>query len=473
MMREQEKILNLAVEKILNYLEENQNPATPVVNYQSANLLQENFDLSLPEKGIGLEESIPIIESYLNHTTRTSSPKFFNQLWGGFEITGLLAEMVTSAANTSMYTYEVAPVATLIELKLIETLNNIIGFNNGEGVMVTGGTNANMIAMLCARNKFVPEAKKDGLDDKKLVAFVSDKSHYSFLKAANLLGIGTSNIIKVKSDIRNRMDVNALESAIQLAIIDGKTPFFVGATAGTTVAGAFDPLLDIAEVTKKYNIWLHVDGSWGGPVLLSEKHKHLLTGSELADSFAWDAHKLMGVPLICSFLLVKEKGTLFEVCSSGGTDYIFHDDENYSYDLGKISLQCGRKVDALKLWLSWKCYGTSGYGARIDRLFELTRYVTEYIRDSPDLELLIEPEFVNICFRYHPANGNFSAKELDSINLEIREKLMRSGQALVNYANYNGQMAIRLILANPEITEKDLDGFFSSFIQAAIAITKS
>ena len=266
------------------------------------------------------------------------------------------------------------------------------------------------------------------------------------------------------------MDVAALESAIQLAIMEGKTPFFVVATAGTTVEGAFDPLPAIAEITNKYKLWLHVDGAWGAPVLLSQKHKHLLEGSELADSFAWDAHKLMGVPLICSFILVKEKGTLFEVCSSGGTDYIFHDDENHSYDLGKISLQCGRKVDALKLWLSWKYYGISGYEARIDRLFELAAYATEYIRKSDELELLIEPEFVNICFRYHPKNSNFSVEKLDSINLEIRNKLMRSGQALVNYANYGGQIAIRLIIANPEIQEADLDRFFSNIIQAAKAI---
>ena len=372
--------------------------------------------------------------------------------------------MVTSATNTTMHTYEVAPVATLMEIELIKQLNSLVGFPEGEGLMVTGGSNANMIAMLCGRHQILPEAKLKGLGDHHLVAFVSDQAHYSYAKAANLLGIGIENLVKVQSDVEGKMIPQALEAAIQQSLSPGQTPFFVGATAGTTVLGAFDPLPAIAEIAKKYGLWLHVDGAWGAPVLFSDQHQHLLAGSELVDSFTWDAHKLMGVPLICSAILVKEKGILSQACSGGGTDYLFHEDENEFYNLGKISLQCGRRVDALKLWLCWKYYGNKGYQKQIENLFEIASYATEYIRNGDNLELIAEPEFLNICFRYIPAKNQLSNVSLDKINLAIRQKLIYSGAAFVNYAHYQGKIIIRLILANSELQKTDLKKFFYNLV---------
>ena len=398
-MKDTELILNKAVAILVKYLESKWYPDTKVVNYQTANVLKEKLDLTLPDDGVALEELIPVVESYLQYSVRTGSTQFFNLLFSGYSIPGILAEMVTSAINTTMHTYEVAPVATLMEIELIKKLNSLVGFNEGEGLMVTGGSNANMIGMLCGRHQVLPEAKFKGLGNHQLLAFVSEQSHYSYSKAANLLGIGIENLVKIKSDVDGRMIPEALEATIQQSLSEEKTPFFVGATAGTTVLGAFDPLPSLAEITKKYGLWLHVDGAWGAPVLFSDKHKHLLAGSELVDSFTWDAHKLMGVPLICSAILVKEKGILSKACSGGGTDYLFHDDENESYNLGQMSLQCGRKVDALKLWLCWKYYGKKGYQKQIDNLFELANYATEYIRNSDNLELITEPKFLNICFR--------------------------------------------------------------------------
>lgn len=464
-----EKTLLQVVQMLLNYLQENQESGTKVVNYQRADVLKKKLDLSLPEKGVSLEELIPVIQSYLEYSTRTSSPNYFNLLFAGFEPSGLLSEMVTSVTNTTMHTYEVAPVATLMEMALIDALNSLVGFNSGEGLMVTGGSNANMVGMLVARHKFLPDAKHTGLCGSRLVAFISDQAHYSFLKAANLLGIGMENLIKVESDRYGCMIPQKLEAAIASCVNDSKTPFFVGATAGTTVLGAFDPLPSIAEITRKYGLWLHVDGAWGCPVLFSRKHKHLLSGSELADSFTWDAHKSMGTPLICSAILVKQKGTLSDACSSGNTDYLFHEHENTPYDLGQMSLQCGRKVDALKLWLSWQHHGRNGYEQRVDRLFELASYATEFIRTCEHLELMAEPQFLNICFRYTPDSPNTTSAALDRINLAIRDQLLRSGQTLINYAHLQGRIAIRLILANPEIQSADLNRLFHNIITAGKA----
>ena len=459
-MKDLETILNKAVAIASKHLEDK----SKVVNYNTPNILKEKIDLTLPDDGVALEELLPIVESYLQYSVRTDSTQFFNLLFSGYSIPGILGEIVTSATNTTMHTYEAAPVATLMEIELIKQLNSLVGFKEGEGLMVTGGSNANMIAMLCGRHQILPEAKLQGLGNHQLVAFISDQAHYSYAKAANLLGIGLENLVKVQSDAGGKMIPQALETAIQQSLSEGKTPFFVGATAGTTVLGAFDPLPAIAKITSQYKLWLHVDGAWGAPVLFSDKHKHLLAGSELVDSFTWDAHKLMGVPLICSAILVKEKGILSQACSEGGTDYLFHDDENDLYNLGQMSLQCGRRVDALKLWLCWKYYGNKGYQKQIENLFEIANYTTEYIRNCDNLELIAKPQFLNICFRYIPQENQLDTMALDQLNLEIRDKLIHSGLSFVNYAHYQGKIIIRLILANSELQKTDLDKFFDNLL---------
>ncbi len=459
-MPDHNKILVKALQLVIQYLEENSASDTPVVNYHNPELLRAKLDLSIPEEGISVDEFLSLLETYLTYSVRTGHKQFFNQLFSGFSLPGFLSDVFTSLTNTSMATYELAPLATLIEQELIQEINSLIGFNDGEGSFVTGGSNANLIAMLCARNKAFPKIKKQGIQLNNLTVFISDQAHYSFLKAANLLGIGQDNVIKVETDSYGRMIPQKLDTAIQ-DLESGKKPFFVGATAGTTVIGAFDPIIDIYESVRKHNLWLHIDGSWGGAVLLSNKYKHLLAGSELADSFSWDFHKTMGLPLICSVLLVKCKGTLYQACSSGDADYLFHNHENSAHDLGLISLQCGREVDSLKLWLSWQYHGKRGYEEKVNWLFEMAEYATQKVKDCPKLELVVPTQFLNICFRYIPPNQS----DINQFNLELRDRLVKSGKSLVNYSYLNGEIIIRLIVVNFEINRVDIDQFFENFLK--------
>jgi len=460
-MSERDEILAKALQLVVRYLEESSAPETLVVKYQNSDFLKTKLDFSIPENGVSTDEFLALLETYLTYSVRTGHKQFFNQLFSGFSLPGFLGEIFTSLTNTSMATYELAPLATLMEQELLQKMNSLVGFNQGEGIFVTGGSNANLIAMLCARNKAIPEVKQQGLQSSPLALFVSDQAHYSFLKAANVLGIGINNVIKVESDCHGRMMPLKLEMAIKECLRAGKKPFFVGATAGTTVLGAFDPLVEIYEVVEKYALWFHIDGSWGGAALLSRKYKYLLAGSQLADSFTWDSHKLMGIPIICSALLVKSQETLYPACSSNDTDYLFHDYQDSTYDFGLKSLQCGRKVDSLKLWLSWQYYGQQGYEEKINWLFEIAEYATQKVKNCLELELMASTQFLNICFRYISDN----VSNLNQFNLELREKLVKSGRSLVNYSYLNGQVVIRLVVANPEITRADIDQFFENFLE--------
>jgi glutamate/tyrosine decarboxylase-like PLP-dependent enzyme len=415
-----------------------------------------------------MDDIYNVIDQYLTFSVRTGHRQYFNQLWSGFSLHGFLGEMIASLTNTSMYTYEVAPVATLMEKELIKKMGSICGFEDSDGLFVTGGSNGNLQAMMIARNRAVTHVKTTGFQNaNKLIAFVSEEAHYSFEKSANVLGIGSSNVYKIKTDAVGRMIPEELTMAIEESFQKGKQPFFVGATAGTTVKGAFDPIEDIAQITKKHDLWFHVDGALGGTVIFSPRHRGLLEGLKKADSFVLNAHKLMGLPLICSILLVREKGSLLNTNSVTGTDYIFHDEAFGSHDLGPMSLQCGRKVDVLKLWLSWKFYGENGYAERMDRFFELAAFAEDIVNRTPSLKLMAPRSSTNICFRYLADNS----EDINKFNLRLREELARSGKALVNYAHLGKDVAIRLVIANHELTREDISLFFDNLIQIAESLS--
>jgi len=457
------EILSGAFEKIKAYITDNQNNSKPVVQFRSPAQLKEVINFTVGEKGVSENEFLELLDKYLEYSVKTGNKQFLNQLYSGFNFPAFIGEVFTVLANTSMYTYEVAPVATTIETEMISLMNSYAGYSDGDGIFVSGGSNANLVAMFSARNRILPESRFEGYDrNQKLVAFVNEQAHYSFETAANVLGIGAKNVVKVKSDKKGKLIPAELELEITNAIKRGEKPFFVAATCATTLLGAYDPIDEMAEICKKYNIWLHADGSFGGSIILSEKHRHLMKGIEQTDSFAWNPHKLMNIPLICSALLVKKRGTLQHNITDINTDYIFHDIDTIE-DLGKKSIQCGRKVDAVKLWFAWKYFGLEGYQKRIDNLIDMATYAEKIINEQSKLELLSERQSFAVCFRYVPDKES----NLNKFNLELRESLRKSGKSIVNYGYIGKTLAIRLITANGELQKSDIDLFFSNVLSEA------
>jgi glutamate/tyrosine decarboxylase-like PLP-dependent enzyme len=456
-MKKEKQMLSDVFSLISKYIEENEDEKTLVIKNKTPKDLRDEIDFGIKKEGVSEEELVNLADKYLKYSVRTGHSQFANQLFQGFTYPGVIGEILTATTNTSMYTYEVAPVATLIEIELISKMNCYLGFKNGEGTFVPGGSYSNMIAVLSARNKFRPDIKKKGIQNNDLVMFISDQAHYSFRKAANMLGIGVENIINIPSDKDGRMIPDKLEKEIEKVISEGRLPFFVGATAGTTVTGSFDPITKISELSRKYKLWLHVDGALGASAILSKKYKHLVEGIDRADSVTWNPHKMMGIPLSCSVILIKERGLLENACSVDHGSYLFHHSEE-SYDLGQKSLQCGRRVDSLKLWLAWKYFGEEGYDARITKLFELANYAQTKIQEKEELELLFPLQSLNLCFRFKESSNE--------INLRIHNQLLKSGKSMVNYAKIEGKISFRLALINPDIDEKDIDTFFENVYEA-------
>ena len=423
--------------------------------------LARTSDLNLPLEGRGLEAALDDIESVLRNSVRTTAPGFMNPLWGGLSIASIAGELVTAATNTAMYTYEIAPIATLIESSILKRMAELADFGTSQGTLTTGGSNGNLLGMLCARQAKFPMSSHAGFDGTKMVAFVSDESHYSFSIASNVVGIGHSNLIKVRCNEHGQMRPDALEEEIEYALAEGRIPFAVLATSGTTVKGSFDPLREIAAVAHKYELWMHVDAAWGGSCLFSSQHRSLMDGIELADSFCWDAHKMMGIPLICSAFIVKDADVLKAVCSNGNTAHYLYIESGEDLDLGRYSLQCGRRNDALKLWLAWREIGDAGWAAMLERFMELAHYLEERVKNHASLELMSERMWTNVCFRYV---GDSSTDERNRINAELRQRLIQDGRFMVSRSTIDESIILRSVIANRSVTEESLDAFLDCVV---------
>lgn len=441
-----------------------------LLDYHSPEELKAILNLDREATPGNWDEIFYWIEKYLQYSTKTDHPSFVNRMWTGANLPSILGEIVVAVSNSSACTYESAPVSTLMEKYLVGQMLEIVGFSGGEGQMTTGSSNANMIAMMVARNLKNAAAKTAGLfGEKPLFALVGADAHYSMDKAANILGIGSDHLVKVDLTKSGEMDITALERALQRIVKENGIPFFVGATAGTTVRGAYDPLPPIVALQKEYDFWLHVDGAWGGTAVLSAAlRQRFLEGLEAVNSFTCDFHKMVGTNLMCNVLLLnKSRRTLGKVLSGGDSSYIFHDNSNEVEDLGSVSLQCGRRIDSLKWFLDWKFFGQEGLGKRVEKSLSLCRHAENYINSSEHLEMVVPRNSFNVCFRY------IVGTSLSNIfNLELRNRLYRQGLGLVGSAVINNRQALRLLLTSPDLTEQEVNIFLGTLVHTAQEISR-
>jgi glutamate decarboxylase len=322
-----------------------------------------------------------------------------------------------------------------------------------EGLLVPGGSIGNLYAMHLARERSDPQMATRGCKgSQRLVLFVSQDAHYSYLKSARLVGIGTDNVVAVGvREPDGGMSPLLLREAISREKRRGGTPFMVGATAGTTVRGAFDPLEEIARIcASEENLWLHVDAAWGGAALFSERHRGHLRGVHLADSFSWSLHKLLGVALQCAVFLTKHRGSL-ERANATRAAYLFQKDKLHAdLDIGDRTIQCGRKPDALKAWLFFKSMGDAGCAASVDHAFGLAEYAAHQIRTSDAFTLTYAPSCTNVCFWFLPTNmrGSKSSSSnghkrrssaLHRVAPRIKAILQTSGAAMIGFQSVDGR----------------------------------
>ena len=421
----------------------------PVSRHIPSSELFSTLDLSLNKNGIPDAEFENILKRIVLASPRTATIGFFNQLFGGRNEKAILGELLSVILNNSMYTYKAAGPQIGVEKTIIREVCNLIGWDDkSNGTLAPGGSMTNFMSMVMARDVASVEARTEGLN-KKMMVYTSDASHYSIPKNAAFSGIGRDNVHYIPTDKKGRMDVDALVTAIEIDKAEGSIPTLVNLTAGTTVLGAFDSIVKVSEICRKYNIWLHVDGAYCGSVLFSKRHRHLIEGIEEMDSFSFNAHKMLSTPLSCSIIVVKDKQHLYNSFSNDA-NYLYQTDHD-EFNLGKTSLQCGRRNDALKFWALWKSVGTTGLEEIVDHQFALAKTALDYVRNHEDYTVYSFEDSVSICFNYK----NIPARK-------ICTALYEHSKLLVGYGSFEGKEFIRLVTVNAENSHDDIINFFKT-----------
>lgn len=402
------------------------------------------------------------IDTYFQYAVKTHHFGFNNRMWAGANIPSIAGEIAVAVSQTDAGSYEAAPVSVLMEKYMIGRMVELAGFESGEGQMTTGSSNANMIAMMSARNLLSEHMKSTGLFGRnKIYAFASGDAHYSLDKAVNILGIGLEQLIKIPVDDHGRMNVPFLEEEIERVLREGGTPFFVAATMGTTVRGAYDPLPELLKLREKYKFWLHADGAWGGAAIFSDSLKaRYLKGLESVDSYTMDFHKMPGTSLICNVLLFNKKpGIMDYVCNVGDKSYLHRkESDEEEFNPGAYSLQCGRRVDSLKWFLDWKYYGKEGFARRMEKYHRLAELAEEIIIESDELEMVVPRESFNVCFRFRSGGDD------NNFNGVLRKELQKSGKTILAFASIKGVFSFRLLLTHKDMDDDVLRGIFREII---------
>jgi L-2,4-diaminobutyrate decarboxylase len=351
----------------------------------------------------------------------------------------VIADFVISATNNSAAVWEMSPIGTVIEREVLRWLADLAGYPaESEGTAVSGGSAANLTALLAARARWLTRGGE------RPVIITSADAHYSVARAAAIMGI--EDVEKIDTDDAHRMDVDVLADAVRE---HGSNVLAVVATAGSTATGAFDDLVAIRSIARE--TWLHVDAAHGASVLLNETLAPLVNGLSSADSFAWDPHKMLWMPLSLGAVLVRD-GIWLRRAFEADAPYLFHA-EREQQNIGAMTIQCSKRVDAIKLWLTLKIAGRDAFHEALAKVTAVTRYAYERVREMPGLEALHEPQFNIFCFRLRGP---------DELNQRAREELMRSGEAWITSTMLKGRRVLRITVINPATEERHIDAMLEA-----------
>jgi L-2,4-diaminobutyrate decarboxylase len=391
------------------------------------------------------------IFKYLSTITRIYHPANIAHQQAVPHYMAALAGLVDHFVSSDGSIYELGPASVSIEYFLINWLLEKVGWtpsplkpgvepdeHYGGGILTHGGSISNLTALIAARTKIEPDVWKNG-NPGDLALLAPAEAHYSIARAVGIMGLGHNILYPLDVDERGVIIPDRLQDTYQRAETDGKRILALVANAGTTAAGLYDPIQEIGEFCRERNLWFHVDGAHGGPVLLSQKYRYLIQGIELADSFSLNMHKLMRVTAFCTALLVRDARNLDNAFTQEAS-YLFHPKEKPGFDFLHRTIECTKPVLGLKFFMVLAAMGETGLGAYIERQFDLTKEAYNYLQSLDDFTCLVKPQSNIICFQ---------VKGIDDGHLVLRDRLLARGNFYVSTASLNGQRYLRLTLTNP------------------------
>ncbi len=383
---------------------------------------------------------------YLDATVRLHHPgSMVHQI--GVPCTGAaLADLIHGATNNPMAKYEMGAAGATLEHELVRWLLRKVGFDPvaGDGVLTHGGSLANLTALLAARASAAPDAWRHGVPG-DLALLAPPSVHYSVRRAAGILGLGEDAVVELEVDELERIRPDRLEYALERCRAAGLRPFALVAVAGATSTGLHDDLRSIATFSERHGIWLHVDAAHGASALLSDRHRHLLDGVELADSVIWDAHKMLRTSGLCAAVLVRRAADLTGAFRQQG-DYLFYESDSVGFDVLDRAVESTKTTLGLKLFLALAWLGEQGLGEYVASRYELARRLYDRLQCVPGVTCPYIPESNILCFRVEGVD-----------QLALRDRLLAEGRLHIGATTIAGRRYLRVVVMAPDTNEATLD----------------
>lgn len=387
----------------------------------------------------------------LNRITAVHNPKCIgHQVTPTIPITALTA-MMSALLNNGMAVYEMGMAPSAMERIVTDLLCKKIGYDEvSRGFLTSGGTLANLTALLSARKAVVKNDIWNDGHDQALGIMVSAEAHYCVDRAAKVMGLGENGIIKIPATPEFRMDTDILENEIKKAKAKGITVFAIVGSAPSTATGVYDDLEAIATFAQRHGLWFHVDGAHGGAAIFSEKYRHTVTGIDKADSVVIDGHKMMMLPTITTALLFKD-GNHAHATFSQKADYLLvqSEDEDW-YNKAKRTFECTKNMMSIHWYTIYKIYGEAIFDEYVTNLYDMGTAFGEIIAKEPNFELAISPNSNIICFRY--VDTSLELSTLNEINAKLRQHLLEEGEFYIVQTKLRGIQYLRCTVMNPFTT---------------------
>jgi len=359
-----------------------------------------------------------------------------------------LTSLISSLLNNGTAVYEMGMASNAIERIVIEIICNKIGYDaNSSGFLTSGGTLANLTALLSARKAITKVDIWNKGTQNQLGIMVSEEAHYCVDRAARIMGLGDQGIIKVPVTNKFRMDTELLELKFNEAKEKGIEIFAIVGSAPSTATGIFDDLEVIGTFAEKQKIWFHVDGAHGGAGIFSKKYRHTLKGIERADSVVIDGHKMMMMPALTTALLFKNEVNA-KATFSQKADYLLSDSEHEDwYNSGKRTFECTKNMMSIHWFTLLKLYGEEVFDANVTQLYDMGANFAKLIEEEPNFELALQPMSNIVCFRYFEPGLN--TENLNELNVKIRQALLEDGEFYIVQTKLKGIHYLRITVMNP------------------------
>jgi L-2,4-diaminobutyrate decarboxylase len=444
--------------QVLNWADPEQLIATATSFMQAGS----DSSAAIPSQSIIADGVAQLAGHALAHGNNLHHPRYVGHQVPASVPLAALFDMIGAATNQVMAIYEMGPWATAVERAVVNAVGEQLGFATGSftGLVTSGGSLANLTALLTARNVALGDAWSNGLSGRAPapVIVVNADSHYCVTRSAGILGLGTQHIVKAVLDDRRRIDANQLDETLADLRARGVPIIAAVAASGATPTGACDRLADLADVCRRHEVWLHVDAAHGGALAFSPRHRHLVAGINECDSVVCDGHKMMFMPALCAFVFYRNRAHRLATFQQDAP-YLFDPAAAHltEYDSGIVNLECTKRAAAFGLWGVWSLFGPQLFADLVDVTIDLAKQFHGLLEAADDFETLHEPECNIVAFRHVPRKLQHAPiEQIDALQARLRRAVVESGRFFLTQTRLDGRCVLRTTIINPLTTIDDL-----------------